>query len=69
MKLHVVHDQQGNIIAASKEGENSPVPHPASAQHTYHQFDLPAHLENLEVQDIVGQVYIDTASQKLIQKQ
>ncbi len=65
MKLHVVYDQQGRIIAASEATQNSLVPQ-AGAGHTYAELDVPTQLQTLKLQDLVEQVRVDTQARRLV---
>ena len=67
MRLHVVYDQRGEIVAASEETQNSPIPQ-AGSGHTYDRLDVPTHLEKLGLQEIVRQVRVDAQSKRLVAK-
>lgn len=65
MKLHIVYDQQGKIIAASEATENSPVPQ-AEAGQTYAELDVPTQLQTVKFDELIKQVRVDTQVRKLV---
>ena len=67
MKLHIVHDEQGNIIAAAEVREGGLRPK-APAGHTHVQLDVPAEHEHLGLRELSKQLRVDTKSGKLVAK-
>lgn len=67
MKLHIIHDAQGNIIAAAevREGGLTPI---APAGHTHIQHDIPAEHEHLGLRELSRQLRVDMKSGRLVAK-
>jgi hypothetical protein len=66
MKVHVVYDSQGKIVAAAEAHgglKKGPVPRAGTGQ-THAELDVPVHLEKKSLQDLVKHATIDTQSKK-----
>lgn len=66
MKLHVVYDSQGKIVAAAEAhrgSKQSPVPRAGTGQ-THAELDVPTHLEKKSLHDLIKDGTIDTQSKK-----
>lgn len=72
MKLHVVHDEEGRITAASvpeRGPYGSPIPRPLpGSRDTEAQLDIPDQHVQLELRELLDQVTIDPQSRKPIFK-
>jgi hypothetical protein len=67
MKLHVVHDAEAKILAASIASDDPKkdlIPRASSGQ-TYAYLDLPSEVTHLDLRGILSQVVLDTRSNKL----
>jgi hypothetical protein len=60
MQLSVVISSDGRVIAATKhhQGKHGSGMRPARDGHTFHQIELPSHLEAERLEAIVGQIEI-----------
>jgi hypothetical protein len=70
MKLHVVYDPEGKIVAASIADigpPGSPVPQAGPGQ-KYATLDVPAQLHKLAFHEIIERVAVDLKSAKLVSK-
>jgi hypothetical protein len=71
MKLHLIHDAQGKILAASIASDDpnkGPIPRAQTGQ-TYAHLDVPADVKHQNLRDILSKVVLDTRSNKLVLKE
>jgi hypothetical protein len=64
MKLRIVHDAQGNVIAAAQLDDTKPgkTGFRAKSGQSVADLDVPAELASLQAPDIVKQVRVDVSS-------
>lgn len=65
MRLHIVHDGQGKILAAAEVSQKRKggmlIPRASHGQ-VEAELDVPKQFETLELREIVRQLYVDTKS-------
>ena len=68
MKLHILHDSEGRIVAASvpeRGTRGSPIPRAVKgSEHAEAQLDIPEQHKHLEIQELLTRVTIDPKSKK-----